>query len=397
MNEFVFYEEILGLPDLQITAIEKKQTKLLIHGRFIVKQAHCPICQQLTGVINQVEVRKFRDLKISEREVWLHLILPQFHCFTCNRYFFEHPTWVEPGKSYTRRQAKWIFELCEKQAFTQVAALADMCHKTVERLFYRTAKNYINLPKRYAQVRKLGIDEIAHRKGKKAYVCVLTDLERGIQLDLLPNRKKSTLLAHFRTLGDKFCQQIQAVSCDIWPPYLQVAAACFPQAYVVIDRFHVVKLLNNVLNTERRKVRHLFSKKDDFKKLKWLLFKRKNACSEEENLYLASAFKQAPTLERLYQLCVQFNELFDQAVSKNDLVEGLKKWMKKAQEQTNFLLDKFSKTLITWQEQITNFAKERLTNAVTEGLNNYLRYVKRISFGLPNFENMRTRILVASA
>ena len=397
MNEFAFYEEVLGLPDLHITAIEKEPTKLLIHGRFVVKQALCPICQQPTGVIHQVEVRKFRDLKISEREVWLYLTLPQFHCFTCNRYFFEHPTWVAPGKSYTQRQAKWVFELCEKQSFTQVAALADMCHKTVERLFYSAAKNYIDLPKRYAQVRKLGIDEIAHRKGKKAYVCVLTDLERGIQLDILPNRKKSILLSHFKGLGDKFCQQIQAVACDIWPPYLQVAAACFPQAYAVIDRFHVVKLLNNVLNTERRKVRSLFHRQDDFKQLKWLLFKQQSACSKEEKLYLATAFKQAPTLETLYQSRVQFNELFDQATSKDELLEGLHKWMERAREQTNSLVDKFSRTLTNWQKEIANFAKERLTNAVTEGLNNYLRYVKRISFGLPNFENMRTRILVASA
>ena len=397
MNEFAFHEEILGLPDLQITAIEKESTKLLIHGRFSVKQALCPSCRQPTGVIHQTEVRKFRDLKISEREVWLHLTLSQFHCVTCHRYFFEHPTWVTPGKSYTQRQAKWIFELCEKQSFTQVAALVDMCHKTVERLFYSKAKNYINLPQRYAQVRKLGIDELAHRKGKKAYVCVLTDLERGIQLDILPNRKKSTLLAHFQTLGSRFCQQIQAVACAIWPPYLQVVAACFPQAYAVIDRFHVVKALNTVLNTERRKVRYLFDKPVDFKQLKWLLFKRQSTCSEEEKLYLATAFKQAPTLGALYQARVQFNELFDQAANKEELIEGLHKWKERTREQTNSLVDKFNRRLTKWQEEIANFAKERLTNAVTEGLNNYVRYMKRISFGLPNFENMRMRILVAAA
>ena len=197
MNELNFYEKIVGLPDLEITAVEEQATKLILHGRFKKDKARCPLCQHLTGKINQTSVCKFRDLKISEREVWLHLTIPQFHCITCQRYFFEHPSWVVPGKSYTCRQAKWIFEMCEKQAFTQVAALAAMDAKTVERLFYARAEKVVDLPQRYAQVRQLGIDEVAHRKGKKSYVCVLTDLERGIQLDILPDRRKETLIGHF--------------------------------------------------------------------------------------------------------------------------------------------------------------------------------------------------------
>ena len=73
--------------------------------------------------------------------------------------------------------------MCAKQAFTQVAALANMGVKTVERLFYAVAEKVVDLPQRYIQVRQLGIDEVAHRKGKGSYVWVLTDLERGIRLD----------------------------------------------------------------------------------------------------------------------------------------------------------------------------------------------------------------------
>ena len=58
------------------------------------------------------------------------------------------------------------------------------------------------------------------------------------------------------------------------------------------------------------------------------------------------------------------------------------------------VLAPFLKTLANWQEHIANFAESRLTNAATEGLNNIIRYVKRISFGLPNFEHMRLRVLL---
>ena len=127
--------------------------------------------------------------------------------------------------------------------------------KTVERLYYERAEQIIELPERYAQVRQLGIDELSLRKGKGEYCCVLTDLERGRQLDILPNRKKETLIAHFQQLGPHFCEQIKHVACDMWGPYTEVAKECFPHTKITIDRFHVVKALNDVLDTIRKSLR----------------------------------------------------------------------------------------------------------------------------------------------
>jgi len=204
-----FYQDLLGFSDLKVTSIEKTPHKFIFYCEVTTKVSTCPNCMEPTGLINQYQTRKVQDLKISSREFWLHIRVRQFKCVSCNRYFYDIPHWVAPGKSYTKRQSKWIFELCQMQSFTQVGALVNLSHKTVERLFYQEAEKQINLPKRYAQVRKLGIDQISHRKGKKDYACVLTDLERGIELDVLPNRKKETLVAHFHSLGIDFCNQIQ--------------------------------------------------------------------------------------------------------------------------------------------------------------------------------------------
>lgn len=396
MNELDFYEDLLGLSKLKLTSIEKSPTKFIFHCVHTKGVSNCPVCLEPTGKINQTEMRKFRDLKISEREVWLYIQVPQFFCPTCNRYFFDNPAWVMPGKSYTKRQSKWIFEMCEKQAFTQVAALLDMCHKTVERLFYSTAKQVINLPERYRKVCKMGIDEIALHKGKKDYACVLTDLERGIQLDVLPNRKKETLIAHFQSLGNEFCQQIKVVSCDIWKTYINVAKECFPNCEVVIDRFHVVKALNNVLDIQRKELRKEYKEEDCFKHLKWTLFKRSEKCDEQDIALLQNAFEKSWQLEEIYQLRNTFNAMFDIAPDQKALMKSLHSWIQHAQTLNYEPLNKFIKTLENWKAQIAAFANEKISNAVTEGLNNFLRYFKRISFGLPNFENMRLRILVAS-
>ena len=60
-------------------------------------------------------------------------------------------------------------------------------------------------------------------------------------------------------------------------------------------------------------------------------------------------------------------------------------------------MNKFVKTLKNWTENIASYANTYVTNAVTEGLNNLIRHVKRISFGMPNFEHLRLRVLLRSS
>ncbi|MFK8101161.1 MAG: ISL3 family transposase [Saprospiraceae bacterium] len=397
MKQEDFYQELLGFSDLRINSIEKTVSKLIFHCELKTEVAICPNCLEPTAKVNQTESRKVQDLKISEREVWLNIKVRQFFCLSCNRYFFDNPKWIEKGKSYTKRQSKWIFELCKKQCFSQVGALVNLSYKTVERLFYYEAKNQIDLKKRYAQVRKIGIDKIAHHKGKKNYACVLVDLERGIQLDVLPNRKKETLIAHFRLFGKEFCHQIEVVCSDIWKTYINVAKELFPNAEIVINRFHVVKALNAVLDFLRKKLRREFKNEDCFKSIKWKLFKRSEKCSSDDFALLQNAFDKLWLLEEIYQLRNSFNSMFDIAQNKKQLEEQLDLWMNFASQLNFEPLDALIKTLGRRKTYIAAFATQKITNATTEGLNNFLRYFKRISFGLPNFQHMRLRILIAAA
>ncbi len=396
MTEHELYEQLLNLPEIRVSGVvvEPKRITFHCHGR--TEGGVCPNCLEKTSALNQYYTRKVRDLDISGREVWLEIRERQWVCPTCNRYFMEPFDFVEGGKSYTRRQAKWVFEMCARQPFTEVGALANMCHKTVERLYYEEAERRIDLPARYAKVRKLGIDEIAHRKGKRDFCCVLTDLERGIQLDILPDRRKATLVAHFKALGDGFCQQIQMVSCDIWEPYILAARECFPLAQVVIDRFHVVKALNTALDSLRKTLRKEMPKEECFKALKWSLFKQPRNCAGEELEQLNRAFALSPLLEEMYEARNAFHHILELGRGKLWAAKQLEHWMEFVELSANKHFDTFLKTLRNWKDYIAAYANEFLSNAVTEGLNNFIRYFKRLSFGISNFEHLKLRVLVNS-
>lgn len=94
-----------------------------------------PNCREPTDVVRQYTDREIRDLDMSGRQVWLHLEMKQYECLTCRRYFTQRLSWADSGKSYTKRQAKFIFEMYEHQAFTQLAAIVGMHAKCVERLY----------------------------------------------------------------------------------------------------------------------------------------------------------------------------------------------------------------------------------------------------------------------
>jgi len=396
MDELSFYEDLLNLEGFKITSIDKKPTKIIFEGEYHKSVSKCPNCGEPTGVIHQRQLRKYQDLNISGKEVWLLVKIPQFFCPTCHRYFYDHPNWVVSGKLYTQRQSKWVFEMCEKQPFSQVGILCNMHTRTVQNLYYEIAEKKVKTAERYKNVRKLGIDEISRRKGKAGYCCVLTDLERGTQIDILSDRKKETLVAHFKSLGVDFCNQIIAIACDIWKGYINAAKECFPNCYVVIDRFHVVKSLNEVLDSKRKFLRKSKAKEACFKHLKWSLFKRNDKCTDKEKKALKLAFEQSPELEKIYELREQFNTSFDVAKSQKELEISLNDWGEKAKNIEYKPLNKFLKTLNNWKTEISNFGIENLSNAITEGLNNGIRYMQRISCGITNFQNLRVRVLVAS-
>lgn len=396
MKEGIFFEQILEIPDLKVEEVSYEKRRIIIKCHSEGIDHRCPNCgSRERKEVRSYERRKIRDLDISGKEVWLDLRVRQMSC-DCGRYFHERFDWVEPGKSYSLRQSKFIFECSAKQPFTEVGAIYNMCPGMVERIYYDWAGKVINLSERYGRVRKLGIDELSLRKGKGDYCCVLADLELGIELDILPDRKKATLIAHFEQLGPDFCQQIQEVSCDMWGPYADVARQCFPNARITIDRFHVVKALNEVLDKIRKALRKEQPKEAAFKKLKWNLFKRPEVLSAQQRQALEQAFEMAPQLEEAYLLRNSFHAIFDQASNKEQASQWLEQWIEDVGFTQNQNWEKFLKTLNNWKDAILNFVESRISNAVTEGLNNLIRYIKRISFAIPNFEHMRLRVLATS-
>ncbi len=103
-------------------------------------------------------------------------------------------------------------------------------------------------------VKKLGIDEISKHKGQGNYVLVLTDLEKRIVLDILPDRLKDTLKTWLKNPPSGIdLSSLDTAAIDLWKHYRDAVVEVFgKRVSVVADRFHVVQNLNEAIHEARR-------------------------------------------------------------------------------------------------------------------------------------------------
>jgi transposase len=393
MDECKFYEGLLNLPLLEVTSVELSKDSILISCCSKLGSAICPCCKNKVTKVNQVYRRKVSDLSISGRSVVLDLEIRQFVCLDCPRHFSEQFDFVSEHSHTTTRQSKWVFMLCQQQAHSQVAALLDMSNSQVAHIYQCEATAHLSSCDRYALVRNLGIDEIALRKGKGDYACVLVDLDRGWVIDILPYRDKDKLIEHFLSKGAAFLQQISHVTCDMWDGYISAAMAVFPNTTIIIDRLHVSMHLNQAIDKQRKELRKEDKDAEELKNTKWILLKNEDDLTTQEKEKLAKVFEYSPVLEELYTIKKTFKAIFDSTLPKAFLLSCITQWVEDAQWIANKYLNEFVKTFNNYKTWICNYFESKLSNGVVEGCNNKIKTIKRIAYGMANFENFKLRIL----
>lgn len=390
------YSELLGLPNLVVKRVESEAEEIRIYC-LVEESSRCPSCDQESEKINQRYERKVRDLDISGRKVYLHLEVKQYECTNCGRTHSQAFDFVSKGKSHTKRQSKWIFEMCKKQSHTEVGSLLDINSKTVENIFYEQAEEQVEAVD-WSKIKRIGIDEFAFKKGHRDYILVLVDLDSHDLISLLPSRDKASIIKYFEELGAEVCEQVEVYSSDMWQPFLDVAEELFPNASTVIDRFHWTKHLNKVVDEVRKDLRRADKDNEAFKRLKWPLIKRPEHLKETEEEQVQQAISAAKDheatapLEQVYALKNELISIFDQPLSFEMGKLQVEFWIKKAETIGNKHLDKFIRLLRNHLTSIVNYFKDRVSNGVVEGTNNLLRTVKRFTFNMTNFEHFKARV-----
>ena len=218
---------LLNLPQMTITAVESNDKE--VHMVHTTERRTCPQCGQESTELHQNHSRIVRDLPISGKTCYLHFTKRRFFCCQCGKPFSEGLDFVDPYRDYTKRYQDYIYRLVRENNISYVERLEGLSYEVVERIFLLEAK--ARLPSQpFNDVVRLGLDEIAERKGRGSYDLSFYDLDTGAPLDVLEGRTKKQLLAYLQALPDETSAGIEEVCIDMWRPYAQAVRLALPHA-----------------------------------------------------------------------------------------------------------------------------------------------------------------------
>jgi len=247
---------------------------------------------------------------------------------------------------------------------------------------------------------RLGMDEISLRKGQGDYIVVLVNLDKNELIGLVESRKHKDIKAALKSLGDEVLDQIKEVSIDLSGSYRGLVKKVLPNAKIVADRFHVMKLVNEELNrarnAEKKGVNQL---EDEVKKeelqatlrnSKYAILKPEERLTEPQKIKLEEVKQAFPKLAEMHRQKEEFRTIFEETKDWLDGVFKLLDWLKDAQ---NTFRDSVA-TIGRWFNEISNYFESRTTSGAVEGINNRLKLIKRSGYGFRNFANFRLRCLI---
>lgn len=216
-------------------------------------------------------------------------------------------------------------------------------------------------------------------------------------LDVLEERHKENLLIWLEKRGEEWCAAVQTACSDMWDAYQQAAAEKLPNAKRVIDRFHVMKNLNQALTKARRAIQKDADEntKEVLKGCRWLLVKNHENLTAEQHQQLDQMLAASPELKSCYELKESFRALFNEQLDVQAAGERLRSWIADVEATSFKALKSFVNTLHNWREQILNYFEGRYTNGFAEGVNLKIKMLNRRGYGYRNFNSFRLHVLVA--
>ena len=249
---------ILGIKEIQVDQFDVQDQSIHIHCSSIFEEALCPHCLEKRQVVNQTYVRQFRDFSIAGKEVYLHLSQRQFYCPDCDRYFNERFSFVDPKRTMTRRYERYVYECCKASTIQKISAQENLVWQTVNEICQRGARKELE-ERPLSKVNAVGMDEFAIKKGHRNYATVIVNLERVDIIDVLEYRDQEKLIEYFKSLGTEWCEGIEVFCSDMWQGFINTAKAVFPNASLVVDRFHFFSHLNKAVDSQRKSLRRQFN------------------------------------------------------------------------------------------------------------------------------------------
>lgn len=344
----------------------------------------CGRCGQRCAGYDQGDGRRrWRALDLGTIKAYVEADSPRVRCAEHGVVAAQVP-WARHGAGHTYAfddTAAWLATHCSKSA---VRDLLRVAWRTVGSIVTRVVADAEAKTDRFANLRRIGIDEISYKRGHK-YLTVVVDHDTGVLLWAHDGRNQKTLEMFFDRLGEDRCAKITLVSADAAEWISNVVGARCRNAELCLDPFHIVAWATKALDEVRREVWNA-ARKDgqktvarDLKNARYALWKNPEDLTTRQGAKLALIAKTNGRLYRAYLLKEQLRQVF--ALKGDDGITLLDHWLKWARRCRIPSFVKLATSITEHRVGIDAALTHGLSNARVESINTKLRLLTRIAFG----------------
>lgn len=394
----------LGIPDVRVLKSEGgERGELIITIESTKAGTVCRKCGKwITKQHGWDEWVTIRHLPVFGRPSFLRYRPRRYQCQDCEG----HPTttqrldWHDANSPQSFAYDNHLLLQLVNSTVEDVSRKERLSYESVAGVLERRIETRVDWTS-LAEIAVLGLDEIALKKGHRAYVTLVTGrLGEGeiVILGVLPGHEKATLVEFLRLIPPRILQKVQAICCDLWEAYSEAVRQEIPQARIVSDRFHVAKHYRQAADELRKQELHRLRKelsKEEYQKLNGSLRAfRRNAIdlNREERKILKHFFHHSPAAKHAYRLRERLTAIFEMQLSKKQAQSKIRGWIQQVQKSGLQCFDAFLQLLQTWWEEITNFFILRENSGFVEGFNNRVKVLKRRCYGIFNLKHLFQRI-----
>ena len=354
----------------------------------------CPECDSEDVIGRGGRSRRFRTLPIGNKPVYLRFWVPRVECQRCRAVRQVKIRFADERVSYARAFERYALELSRFMTTKDVACHLQISWDVIKGIQKRHLQRRFDKPK-LKHLKQIAIDEISVGR-RYRYVTIVLDLESGAVVHVGKGKGKDALTEFWKRLR-RSRAKVEAVATDMSPAYIDAVSTCLPEATLVFDRFHVIKLYNEKLSELRRAVYHDLAdtmQKQALKGVRWLLLKRSQNLdpSRREPERLEEALRLNTPLASAYYLKEELTEIWEQE-DKEAAAALLKDWILYAESTDIRMLHRFARTLRFHARGILAWYDYPISTAPLEGTNTKIGVMKRQAYGFRDPEFLRLKIL----
>ena len=349
----------------------------------------CPVCNELSE-IHDTKDRIWRHLDFFHYESYLHARVPRTKCKEHGVKLVNLP-WSRQNTGFTLFFEALIVAMSDVMPVSAVADIVSLNEESV----WRILAHYVNKALEnvdLSDVDTIGIDEISVKKGHQ-YITLFYDFNETRVIHIEPGKGKDALKRFKKVMEDKIeTNQIKYISMDMSPAFISGAKEYFPDAKVVFDKFHVVKMANDTIDKVRRKEHE---KNKELGKTRFIWLKNPENLSEREIQKLHSIKNLDTKTAKAYQFRIALQRLW--SIKHPYIVRKyFNKWYYWATHSNIDEIVKLAKTIDKHFSGIMEAIKRNLNNGVVEGMNNKIKTAFKRSYGFKTEKYRNTMIYLVA-